>query len=116
MADLIPTPILAELGKRIRSTIRRRTARGISATGSPFAPKEDGNRSNLIDSGTLLDTIEVRVERGRVVVEATAPYAEHVHAKRPFLGLTDAEQVEMSAWLEDAVERHLRGELREFVA
>lgn len=80
--------LLAELAKEM---IISRTRTGISSEGDTFKQKEDGSKSNLVDTGRLLSTLRVIVQKDGAFVTPTVSYAKYVAMDRPFMDLTEQE-------------------------
>lgn len=102
-----------DLGAKIVSRIKARTASGTGADGRAFKPyskeyaAKNGQKVDLSKTGALLSGIKVvKADDGGLVIEVTgsaAKYAPYVHEQRPFLGLTTQEAEAFGRQMADEV-------------
>lgn len=79
--------IAQEAAERTRGQIRA----GVGLDGQLVAPRADGTRGPMVESGGLVDSIEVLdVRPGEALVGSRKRYAPFVDAARPVIGLAPA--------------------------
>ena len=111
---MIDKAALEPLARKLAERIKARTRSGKSARGDTFKAKEDGTRSNLVDTGALLNSLKPEVSEALVVTVSTeVDYAGYVQRSRPFMGMTPDDLEVVTAELRsvlnaDAEERNSR--------
>lgn len=101
-----------------RSSKERRSA-ALKSFGDYFSPK----RSNLTLTGQMLDSLNFRITKGRISIfvddsprddgEKNSDIAEYVTKQgRPFLGLTDKQQLKFFRQVETDLRKYLRAALK----
>ena len=87
---------LTKLGNALIARIKRRSTAGRDANRKLFRRKKDGTRSNITDTGQLLNSITSSLSNGVIKIFPTVNYADDVQRTRPFMGLnaTDKKVIE----------------------
>ena len=81
-----------KLADDLKASIIERSKAGIDAEGKAMKPLSDGSKTDLTDTGRLLDSLKTTVSKdGTVVIEATASYAKYVQSDRAFMGVSQKE-------------------------
>lgn len=134
---ILTQEFMQQLGELAASEVKKRTriGYGVADQGSPqqklkplekstidkrkrtkargeLAAETTPARSNLTETGQLLDSIKVRLEGGSVVVyldgERNKLVADHVSKQRPFFNLSKTNQKTLLAFIEAELNKQIR--------
>lgn len=86
---LLSRRTMAQIGEAAAGMTRAQMRAGLGVDGQPAAPRADGSRGPIVQSGGLVDSIQViDTQAGEAIVGSDLRYARFVDDARPVIGLS----------------------------